>query len=1348
MFGENETRLEPRAGRRRRRRTIALAVLGGLAVLLISATWYINSPHFREFVRAKLVHELERATGGQVELKSFAWDLTRLEFIARHLTIHGTEAANDVPYARVDRLTVRVKIISLFSRQFGLSYVGLERPVIHLIVYPDGTTNQPTPKVKREAAAKSPVDVLFDLAIDQFELRDGELIWNQQRVPLDVSARHVSAGLTYELLQKRYDGNINVGKLDSTLKSFRPFASSSEVHFSIFPKGIELKSFKWASGRSNFEASGTLREFAQPRIELTYNATLDLAEAGSIARMRALRRGTLVINGSGHYSLRELGSTGQVFLKDAAWEDATLRARDLDLHAHYSITPQRLSLSGISGEAFGGTLKGEADIHNWMIAERPVLQPGEVGSARGPQRGSATLTIRDLSVQQLAGTVLSARPALRSLQPVGTTNGTLSARWRGSPMNAEVALSFDVAAPSKPTPSQLPVSGRVRGVYHGRNRILEVSPLALSTRGARVSADGTLGREGADLKFEVHATSLEGFQPVIAALRGPAALPLELRGAASFQGTASGLVTAPTVRGRLQVTDFVTVVPVSAEAAVQDRQNARLQWDSLSADVFYSPDRFDVRNAVIQQYKTRITATAGAGLLQGKLTETSPLSGQLSVRNADIAHLQSLAGYSYPVTGIGNVDVRVSGTKGMPRLEGRLTTANASAYGEPIRSAGVNLQLANNELRVTDLAVEPAAGRITGRAAYNLKSRRYTFDLRGSGFDLARYQRLQTSQLSVAGSADLEASGRGTVKEPIINAALRVRNLVLNNERFGDLRVDAITEGNDLRLQARTNFENAALQLDGRVRMRDQWPGQLTLVLSRLDVDPLIEAFLKTQVTGHSRLAGRLEVNGPLRQPLRLNAVGELSEFVAELENIHLENQGPIHFSLANQALRLDQFHLVGDDTDFTARGTVQLAPPRRLDVRADGRVNLRLLQSFNRDLRSYGVATVAVNIGGILADPRLQGQLQISNAGMALIDLPNAVSEINGTLVFNEDRLQVQKLTAKTGGGTLNLGGFITYAREINFNLTAAGNDIRLRYEGMSAIGNMNLRLSGSWRDSLLSGDVTVTRFAMNPQFDFALYLARSKQPPPIPDPESPLNNMRLDVHVTTAPDLQIQTSMAKLSGNADMRLRGTAARPAVLGRANVSEGEIFFNGTEYELERGDVVFTNPTRIEPVIDVQATTRVRQYDITLHAHGTVNQLHTTYRSEPPLPTGDIIALLAFGRTREESLAQPESFSEGASEAILGGAFDYALSKPAQRLFGVSRVKIDPQVGGARSLDARLTVEQQVSDNVTLTFITNLAESGQQVVQMEYNVNKNVSVIGVRDQNGVVAFEVLLRQRLR
>jgi translocation and assembly module TamB len=129
-------------------------------------------------------------------------------------------------------------------------------------------------------------------------------------------------------------------------------------------------------------------------------------------------------------------------------------------------------------------------------------------------------------------------------------------------------------------------------------------------------------------------------------------------------------------------------------------------------------------------------------------------------------------------------------------------------------------------------------------------------------------------------------------------------------------------------------------------------------------------------------------------------------------------------------------------------------------------------------------------------------------------------------------------------------------------------------------------------------------------------------------------------------------------------------------------------------------------------------------------------------------------LLAFGQTTQQSAQLQQSnqtaFSQEASSAILNAALNATVSNRAQRLFGVSRIKINPQGLATETSPTQtgpaVTIEQQVKDNLTLTYTTNVSQTSQQIIQAEYNVTRNVSVVGVRDQNGVVSFDVRIRQR--
>jgi len=710
------------------------------------------------------------------------------------------------------------------------------------------------------------------------------------------------------------------------------------------------------------------------------------------------------------------------------------------------------------------------------------------------------------------------------------------------------------------------------------------------------------------------------------------------------------------------------------------------------------------------------------------------------------------------MTGLVNADVQVAGTLRNLHGGGKLQVNKLLAYGEPFKSFSSELHINGGEAALDNLLLTHNGARLTGSAAYNVDSRGFRFDLTGANIDFGNFREIMPVRLTVQGQAGFHFTGSGTEDAPVINGQLDLRNIVLNREMVGSMTVIVETHGENAVLNGRSSFTDAELNVDGNVRLRGDWPGQIALKFSRLDFDPLIRAYFQGQITGHSSIAGEIDIRGPMKRPGSLTITGNLNQLSADLENIKLQNDGPVHLAIDNSALKVDEFHLVGNQTDISLKGSAQLAGDHVLDLRSRGRVDLKLLQVFNPNLVGNGPATFTLNVGGSFDRAQLSGKLELNDASVSFVDLPNGLSHINGSMVFAADRIVIEKLTAQTGGGLLNLGGFLAWRSGFYFDLTATGKDVRLRYPpGVSSSADASLRYTGSAKSSLLSGDIVVTRFGMNPHFDFANYLAQSKKTPIITTLNPFLDNLRLDLHITSTPELRVETSLAKLSGDLDLRVRGTAARPAIIGRVNIAEGDVYFNGTKYRLERGDITFSNPLSIEPVINMDMSARVQDYDVTIGLHGQAiggKGLSMTYRSDPPLSNSDIIGLLAFGRTSALGVTnasqpgQSTSDTATASNAILGEALNSTFTNRVQRLFpGGSRVTIDPQfIGAENNPSARVTIEQQVNNNITFTYSTSLTQSAETVIQVEYNIDKNVSIVAVRDQNGVLGFDVHIRRR--
>lgn len=1335
---------KPGTPRHHHRLRLVLALV--LLALLAAGLWYLNSPRFQERVRRMVVTRLQESIGGRVEIGALRWSLPRLQVEIDDLTIHGGEAPGEAPFVHVDHVLARLKVFSLFRQQIGLRYLALDHPVVHLIVYPDGSTNQPVPGiVQREGP--DPVARLFDLAVSRVEVRQGGLLWNNARAPLEFNADDLSAHLSYSRWRRRYDGDLSIGALETSGPGFRLPPATLAVEFGLRPAAVEIKSFRWSAGRSHLTAHGQVQDFHHPQVDLTYDAAADLAQAGAVLHLAPLRAGLLEFNGHALSKTGEWTAGGHAALRELQWQEPGFHLPGLSGGAEYTATRGRLALAHVFATTLGGVVTGEVEIQDWLSSAAATP------ARKAPSRGQIHLRLQKLRLTEVAGAFSTpARPFSR-MGLTGEVSGAVEASSRGWLQDLEADLALQVQPPGQAGPRELPVTATLRGRYHGGAGAFEMSRLDVATSATQAQASGVLGRAATRLDLAVSTGNLGELLPLLAAFREPARVPVSLQGHASFRGTLSGRLAAPAIAGHLEANDFDSVLPWRALGSSPPpgaSPSLHLQWDTMRADLELAPTQAVVHNGVLRRGPMEVTFDAAAALLDYAFSDTSAFHARVGLRGSDLASLEAMLGSSFPAAGKLDLDLSASGTLQNLEGSGRLQVTAARIFHEPFQSVVSQIRLSGREVQFQQLTLAHNGAQAQGSAAYNYSTRGIRFDLTGSNFDLARFGRLQSPRLSVAGTAGFTARGSGTLDAPVIDASIHLAKVAVNGEPLGDLQIDAVTRGPDLHLTSRSQLLRGSLRLEGDIHLREQWPARLALTFSGLDFDPLLRAYVPGEITGHSSLGGTLALEGPLRQPRRLNVTGEFTQLSLDVEHVALQNGAPIRFSMANEIFRLQQMRIVGEDTDLSASGSARLTGPHELDLRAQGVASLKVIQTVNPGLRSDGMLTARVQVQGTYAQPQLRGEIEVRKGELSFVDLPNGLSDVNGVLVFNQNRLQVRSLTARTGGGTLDFSGTISYVRGLYFNLSATSKETRLRYPpGISSTADANLHFEGTTAGSLLSGEVLVTRFSVDPRFDFAEYLARAKRIPVTSPSASPLNNLRFDVHIVSIPGLEMQTAQGRISGDADLHLRGTATHPVVLGRVTLAEGDVNFGGTKYHLDRGDLTFANPVRIEPVFNLEATTRVRDYDVTLGLHGPTDHLSISYRSDPPLPPGDIIALLALGRTREDltTAQNTQAFTESEAAAILGQALNTSVSSRMEKLFGAGRIKVDPQASGPISNPlARVTIEQQVSDRVTLTFITNLAQSSQEVIQVEYNISKRVSAVAVRDQNGVVGFDIRIRQR--
>jgi translocation and assembly module TamB len=1091
---------------------------------------------------------------------------------------------------------------------------------------------------------------------------------------------------------------------------------------------------------------------------------------------------------------------GSAKVHNAGFVTDAVRLENINGGGQLHITPRELLFTALTGYLpGGGSAAGELRIVDWLgeaAPAAPAKSPTVVAAVTTANKtaeaihAQPTATTAMPSVYAHAYLVATANAIpLRTIMEVTETkgyadlgfdtaiSGPVKVEWGGPVANVADSVQVDGDLKFKPTGnprkgalSNVPITGEALAHYDGKREVVNIQHVILQTPQSTTEASGIVGvNQGdplTDLKVDMTVRNLGEFDQLLQTLgfeangkKGSAAIPVVLHGGLVFHGTASGRAANLDVKGHLEGSQLEVKLGTELDTLI----------DSTVMDAEYSYDSgLAVASSTIKR-GSAVLNLAGAlkprkvvsrrGVATYLWDDGTTVNASVQLADASVADVLQIAGQQqkYPVTGTIGINAKVNGTFANLSGDGKISLVKGVAYGEPYDSAVVDLSVKGQDIEASQVALVLHGAKIGGNGGYDMQSKRVHAHIEGDDLVLSKFQTIAKANPNADGTLTIVADANGTLDEPGLKATAKLSNVTVQGKGIGSMTADVHSEGNLAMYTAQSTLIGAKVDASGQTRLTGDYDTQAKLTVAGLDVGQAMNLFSTSTVKAQSTIGGTVMVSGPLKTPQQLSGNAEFSDFDVKLQGVELKSAGPLRASLKNGIATLDQIHITGQDTDLQVSGTAQVfgssdANGGKLDVKAKGSVSVALAHTFDPDIISSGKVEFTIAAGGQVKKPSLTGRIQFDNVNAAMDGIPNGLSALNGSLVFNEDRLEVEKLTATTGGGQLNIGGFLTYKGGLYANLTATGEVVRVRLYGLSTTANTSLTLQGGPQSLLLSGNVLITRFGVGPDVDFAAFSSAGGVSTP-PDPNAASSKIQLNVHVTSSPQLDFQNSFAKLAGTVDLTVRGTVAEPAILGRIQITDGSATFAGTEYDLQRGDIYFSNPVRIDPTVDINATARVETYDITVGLQGTMSNLKPTYRSEPPLSEADIFALLALGRTQEEAqLYQEQEVQQGANpttSALLGGALNATVSNRIGKLFGGGTVKIDPAfVGTLGNSTARITVQKQLSRQLGVTYATNVNSTAQQLLQAQYDLTPNVSLVVARDESGVFSIVYKIRRRYR
>lgn len=1336
--------LQPAPAHRHRPRWLrwltALALI--LLALAAGAWWYVHTQKFQRQMQALVQNKIRAATGARVEMKYFHLRLRPLAIEMRGLVLHGREGAGQPPLARIGAVRLGLTVRSLLSAQVDLTTVQIVRPAIHIEWLASGGTNLPHPT---GGAHGAPAAGLFQMGVRRLLVRQGMLYLRNQRIPFSARLRHLHLRMHYA--RGHYRGRLRFSGRQWHYGQHGLGRLQASLRFSLWPNDLKLR--RWKLNGAGWQAHGTVMvsNLTHPHISGQAWAQLELRQLWqqwSGTRPAPLAAGAAMAHVLFAWQTGTWSASGGL-----AAQGLRPSARNPELGvwsalAQFNANPRRVKIAPLIVHGLAG--QARLSVRYGLRAGRGKYRvQGEMTGLRiGPLAQSAFVLAENRISKPHAGP-LPVMPRLtgRMSGSFAFRAGADVARSLRGQMAVHIVSSRNpvpVAAQYKESRAHVPIP--LRGVIQLRLgpgfETGKIRQIRLTIPGTRLHAAGAWRRAGMRIGIQLqsrHVRAWPGWLR-IAGLHLPA-----MNGELQFSGSLSGKPSAPALAGRLQAHHFALGRWRLDEASVTGRLNS---------------NRMQIAAAELRLGKARVTAHGSLALRQYHPLPAGALAFTAAARQLPVSEIEALLRRHDPVKGLISLQLRVRGNLAHPEGQGRLQITQAAAWGQPVRSMNAGLRLRAGTFTAAPLQIILPAAAISGRISYNLTRQRYQVALASAGIQLQDLPPLQSARLHVSGLLRFHLSGAGTLAHP--SGQLQVEGVDMrgNGEPMGQLHASFILAHQIARLDGTDTLPGGDLHLTAVLGMGPQYLINARVELNHYDADAWLRRFTPLHLTGHSQFTGALTLQGPLRQPNALVAQASFTQARIEAEGMALFNAGPLEFSLDRDVFTVNQFHLLGTDTDLRAAGTIGLHGVRPIQASLKGDVNLALLHVLNQHVQSAGRLLIQARLQGDLSHPRPEGTVQIRNGSLAETGVPIAFDHMQSRIRLSGNRATLEQFTAHAGGGLLKASGFAAYTPAgLNYDFSLTGSQLRVLYTGISASGDARLHLAGTGKSGLLSGDIVLNQMALTPNFDLAVFLANQRGSETGSTGPSSLGRLKLAIHLITGPGLQVASSSAQLQAQADLRVQGTLADPILLGHISGTEGSLRFAGNRFSVDRANIEFADPFAINPLLNIVLSTTVQYYNITLSISGPMDKLNVSYRSDPPLSNSDIIALLATGQTAEQSTyasmsQQASSGFMGQSEQLLSAALENVAASRVRRIFGITRISVNPNAAnvytGASS--GAITIEQQISPRLSFTYTQNLSSSSQNIVRVSWNINSHFSILMSRNQFGIYGISFHFRQRAR
>ncbi len=319
--------------------------------------------------------------------------------------------------------------------------------------------------------------------------------------------------------------------------------------------------------------------------------------------------------------------------------------------------------------------------------------------------------------------------------------------------------------------------------------------------------------------------------------------------------------------------------------------------------------------------------------------------------------------------------------------------------------------------------------------------------------------------------------------------------------------------------------------------------------------------------------------------------------------------------------------------------------------------------------------------VGTIALDASLKGSLaKPSLSGSGFVDLDrlkmedrNAPSLRDMDLVarFEEDTLVLESLKAIVAGGIVEGSGRakLVAGEEPDLDFRLTGQEVLImRNPDVSVRTDADVSIRGPWSTVAIGGELGITNSRYFKNFDLLPVGLPTRNKSVLPTMKQtprgggsayqdldfgvavePFKNWPVNLRIHTKDPFLVRSNLVESALNVDLTLSGTLGAPVPTGYAKIDEGELSLPFSSVDVETGTVEFDASTGFNGALEFKARAKSGKYTANIYLFNRVLSPKYVLTSNPPLPSEDIMTLLATGSVRSD-LVGDDAGSVAASKA--------------------------------------------------------------------------------------------------